>query len=92
MASECETWEQYRTRLLRETSRFIEWGLRHPEMVIEIPSKPAGEDGFPARVAHWFWAVVLTDRTDSFIERWRGILRRRPKGLFLVRRSKVRSR
>jgi hypothetical protein len=82
-----ETWEEYRSRMLRETGRFIEWGLRHPEMVIEIPSKPAGENGFPVKVAQWFWGVVLTERTDSFIERWREILRRRPKGLFIIRRK-----
>lgn len=82
-----ETWEEYRRRMLQETARFIEYGLRHPEMVIEIPAKPANEPPFPSRVAQWFWGVVLTDRTSATIERWRDVLRRRPKNLFFRARK-----
>ena len=65
--------------MLEETSRFIEWGLRHPELVIEIPAKPVGDGGFPASVATWFWSTVLSTRPDSRIRRWRDRLLRRPK-------------
>ena len=76
-----ESWEEYRRRMLDETARFIEWGLRHPELVIEIPTKPAGEGGFPAKVSEWFWGIVLTERRSSRIAEWRNRLLRRPKGI-----------
>jgi hypothetical protein len=74
-----ESWDEYRKGILRETSRFIEWGLRHPELTFEIPIKPSGDGGFPAQVARWFWGVVLTDRRESWITRWRDVLLRRPR-------------
>ena len=76
-----ESWDAYRQRMLDETSRFIEWGLKHPELITPIPFKPVGEGGFPKQVADWFWATVLTTRQDSRIQRWRDILIRRPKEL-----------
>jgi len=80
-----ESWAQYRRRMLRETERFIEYGLRHPDEIIEIPSKPVGTGGFPAAVSQWFWGVVLTTRTDSRLERIRQRLRRGAKGLLGMR-------
>ncbi len=74
-----QSWDEYRKGILRETSRFIEWGLLHPELTFEIPVKLVGDGGFPAQVARWFWAVVLTDRSDSWIVRWRDRLLRRPR-------------
>ena len=71
-----ESWEQRRQRMLDETSRFIEWGLRHPELVTWIPAKPVTEGGFPPRVAEWFWGAVLSERTDGLGRRWRGRLLR----------------
>ena len=76
-----ESWEQYRRRMLDETSRFIEWGLKHPELVIEIPVKPADDGGFPPRVGEWFWTVVLSDGSDGRLRRWRELLLSRPAGL-----------
>ena len=76
-----ESWSEYRQRILRETSRFIEWGLKHPELVIEIPAKRAGDGGFPRKVADWFWNAALTTRGDLHVRHWRDILLRRP-GLF----------
>jgi len=76
-----ESWEQYRKRMLDETSRFIEWGLRHPDQVIEIPIKPAEDGGFPAGVGQWFWSVALCDEAAGQVRRWRNILLRRPRGL-----------
>ena len=72
-----ETWEQRRQRMLAETSRFIEWGLRHPEQVIPIPTRPIGAGGFPAKVGEWFWTVVLLDRPSARWRRWRSMLLRR---------------
>jgi hypothetical protein len=71
-----ESWEEYRKRMLDETSRFIEWGLRHPELVTWIPTKLAGDGGFPHRVAEWYWGTVLSDRIDGAVARWRGWLHR----------------
>jgi hypothetical protein len=82
-----ETWEEYHKRMLRETARFIEWGLAHPDEAIEIPAKPADEGSFPAPAARWFWGVVLAERTSATIERWREILRRRPRGMFFKRKK-----
>jgi len=64
--------------MLRETSRFIEWGLKHPDQVIQIPAKPVGEGGFPQSVGNWFWGIVLTTRTDPKILFWRDVLLKRP--------------
>ena len=65
-----ETWEQYRRRILAETSRFIEWGLKHPDEVIWIPAKPAGDGGFPRRVGEWFWTAVLSP-DGGRMQKWR---------------------
>ena len=70
-------WEAYRKAMLEETSRYIEWGLAHPDDVIEIPVKPASQGGFPAKVGEWFWSIVLTDRKDSFVQRWLNFFRSR---------------
>ncbi len=84
-----ESWDEYRRRMLEETSRFIEWAFRHQDQMIEIPAKPADDGGFPPEVGRWFWTAVLTRRVDSGISRWRRILLHRPKQ-FLTRRSRRR--
>lgn len=63
--------------MLDETSRFITWGLRHPEDVIEIPTRPAEEGAFPQRMGRWFWGIVLSDRPTVNVMRWRDRLRMR---------------
>ena len=65
-----ETWDQYRQKMLADTSRFIEWGLRHPEQVLWIPSKPVEQGSFPRAVADWFWSMALSDG-DSRWAAWR---------------------
>jgi hypothetical protein len=57
--------------MIRETERFIEFGLRHPDMVIEIPAKPVGQGGFPPGVAQWFWNMALSARPNSRLRRFR---------------------
>ena len=65
-----ESWKQYRRNMLAETSRFIEWGLRHPEQVVWIPSKPVEKGSFPRAVADWFWSMALSDG-DRRWDGWR---------------------
>lgn len=74
-----ESWQDMRKRMLDETSRFIEWGLAHPDEVIEIPAKPVGMGGFPREVADWFWNTVLTGTPTATMTKWRNILRRKAK-------------
>jgi hypothetical protein len=76
-----ETWEEYRRRMIRQTERFIEFGLRHPELVIEIPAKPLGQGGFPKKVAEWFWAMVLSPRPSQRMRRFREWFRGRRLGI-----------
>lgn len=73
-----ESWYEYHRQMLAETSRFIEWGLQHPEEVTWIPAKPAEGGGFPSRVSEWYWGTVLSDRIDGTVRRWRDLLRHRP--------------
>jgi hypothetical protein len=75
-----KSWDEYRQAMLDETSRFIEWGLAHPEMVIEIPAKPVGAGGFTRAMADWFWGVALATRQTPLVQRWQDFLRRLPKG------------
>jgi hypothetical protein len=51
--------DETRQRMLAETSRFIEWGLRHPDLVVRIPAKPEDEGGWPGGIAKLFWSTVL---------------------------------
>ena len=54
-----ETFEQWRQRMLEETSRFIEWGLRNPDKVEWIPRHRVGAGAFPERVKALFWSLVF---------------------------------
>jgi len=54
--------DQTRRQMLEETARFIEWGLRHPELVARIPAKPIGQGSWPANIGRFFWTTVLTPR------------------------------
>lgn len=72
MSPSCyESWDEHRRRMLAETSRFIEWGLRHPELVFWIPAKPVEQGGFPRAVADWFWGTVLAVDGGGRLKRWR---------------------
>jgi len=73
-AAGLDTWEAYRRRMLDETSRFIEWGLRHPDEVIDIPVKPVEAGGFPRAVSEWFWSTALSVDADGLVARWRSRL------------------
>ena len=53
-----ENFEQWRQHMLDETSRFVEWGLAHPEQFDWIPRHPVGLGGFSERVKTVFWGIV----------------------------------
>ena len=57
--------------MIRETEQFIEFHLRHPEQIIEIPAKPVGQGGFPKQVSDWFWRMVLTPRPTSRMQQFK---------------------
>jgi hypothetical protein len=57
-------WSQFdddRRRMVEETSRFITWGLKHPDKVRWIPTRPESEGGFSRRMALVYWTPVLAD-------------------------------
>lgn len=54
-----QDWVAYRREMIAETERFIEWGLKHPELVTWIPSKPVDQEGYPRRIASWFYSTVF---------------------------------
>ena len=70
-----DIWQQHRRAMLAETERFIEWGLRHPELVNWIPAKPVASGGFPRKGADWFYATVLSDVGGRRTGHWRRKLR-----------------
>jgi len=53
-----ESFHQMRQRMLDETSRFIEWGLKNPEKVQWIPKHPVGRGAFSERVKAAFWTIL----------------------------------
>ena len=57
--SRLETYEQFRQRLLDETSAFIEWGLKNPHRVPRIPTHPVGLRQFSRRIKTIFWNYVF---------------------------------
>jgi hypothetical protein len=79
------SWEEHRRRMLRETEAFIEWGLAHPDEVIDIPAKPVGQGGFPPEVGKWFWNVILCEKVDSTISRFRSLFQGRNKPHHIAR-------
>ena len=71
-------YEAHRSRMIAETSAFIEWGLAHPDQVRWIPTKRVSEGGFSDAMSRVFWAgvfgasaLVPRDVVRRFI-RWAG--------------------
>jgi hypothetical protein len=56
-----ESFQRWRERMLAETSRFIEWGLQHPEEVTWIPKHRVGAGRFTERLKNIFWTLALRD-------------------------------
>lgn len=46
-------------RMIDQTSAFVTWGLRHPEQVRWIPTRPVGQGGFSERLSFVFWTPLL---------------------------------
>lgn len=54
-----ESWVQIRARMLNETERFLEDGLKGAEKHPRIPAIPVGSGSFTRGLAEVFWAQVL---------------------------------
>ena len=57
-----EPFDQYRQRMLDDTSRFIEWGLANPDKVEWIPRHRVGSAAFPDRLKDVFWSLLLHNK------------------------------
>jgi hypothetical protein len=57
-----ENFEQFRRRMLAETSQFIEWGLKNPDKVEWIPRHKVGAAAFPDRLKRIFWGIVFANK------------------------------
>ena len=51
-------------RMIDETSAFITRGLRHPDRVRWIPTRPIGQGGFSERLSFVFWTPFLGEATS----------------------------
>lgn len=56
-----ETAEEMRQRLIAETSAYLSECLKHPELMVHIPSVPADKERFPQSFAASFWDPILLD-------------------------------
>ena len=54
-----ESWDEFRVRLIAETSTYLTEALRHPELAVRIPMIPAGTGRFPPSLTRAFWEPVL---------------------------------
>jgi hypothetical protein len=54
-----ESWGVIRGRMIRETERFFEEALLHPERQVRIPAIKVGTGSFTRTFADLFWAQVL---------------------------------
>ena len=52
-------YDAHRSRMIAETSAFIEWGLAHLEEVRWIPTRRVSEGGFSDAMSRVFWAGVF---------------------------------
>ncbi|MGC8551857.1 MAG: hypothetical protein ACP5O7_03230 [Phycisphaerae bacterium] len=60
-----QSYEQLRQSMLDETSRFIEWGMRHPQAIPRIPTHPVGHGSFPEQLKAWFWRWIWRQDMDA---------------------------
>lgn len=54
-----ESWDEFRVRLIAETSTYLTEALRHPELAVRIPMIPADTGRFPPSLTRAFWEPVL---------------------------------
>ena len=53
------SYDESQRRMVAETGAFITWGLRHPEQVRWIPTRPVDDGSFSWRMTFVFWTPVL---------------------------------
>jgi hypothetical protein len=70
------SFDEDRRRMIAETGAFIAWGLRHPDQVRWIPTRPDGQGGFSYRLSLVFWAPVFADAVRKPASWLRSVLRR----------------
>jgi len=68
--------DEDRQRMIDETSAFVAWGLRHPDQVRWIPTRPVGEGGFSARLSFVFWMPVFGESFRKPVSWLRSLFRR----------------
>jgi hypothetical protein len=56
-----ESWDELRARMVAETSAFLTEALRHPALIVRIPTIPAGSGRFPPSLTTAFWDPILFD-------------------------------
>ncbi len=56
-----ETFDEFRARMIAETSAYVTECLRHPEFAVRIPVIRAGAGRFPPSLSVAFWSPVLAD-------------------------------
>jgi hypothetical protein len=54
-----DIYREVRKRMIRETERFLEECLRHPEHMVRIPAIPVGRGRFSRQFAGAFWTQTL---------------------------------
>lgn len=54
-----DIYREVRNRMIRETERFLEECLRHPDRTLRIPAVPVGQGRFSQRFASAFWTQTL---------------------------------
>ncbi|MBM4018740.1 MAG: hypothetical protein FJ288_10500 [Planctomycetes bacterium] len=54
-----DAYDEYRRRMIAETSAFITWGLAHPDRVPRIPRRPVGDGAFSRAMQQSFWFAAL---------------------------------
>lgn len=56
------SWERLRFKMIHETERFLNEGLRLPEHLTHIPTIRVGFGRFPSGLAERYWSSVLEHR------------------------------
>ena len=59
LGRQAESWDVIRARMMRETERFLEEAMTHPDRQLRIPAIPVGMGHFPRGYADAFWSNVL---------------------------------
>jgi len=69
-------YDEDRQRMIDEVSYFITWGLRNPDKVRAIPTRPVGSGAFSERLTFVFWTPILGESISRPISWLRSLLGR----------------